>query len=145
MNVQDQRDDASSQPVRAVEPDKRARVDRILKLVRGDAQDDTAADDATAVDRLPDVERARFDQRKLTDYSLNPDHPQNRGKAAGWRALGYDVDSEAGRADDAKSIEAAVRREIPKAAAKRLDTDERGQRWRTEHEITGPNGRTARS
>ena len=46
-----------------------------------------------ARDVLPNIELAELDERKLSDYSMNPEHPGNNGKAEGWRALGYDVDT----------------------------------------------------
>jgi hypothetical protein len=55
-----------------------------------------------ARDVLPDVSRAEIDGRKFSDYSLNPDHPQNHGKAEGWRALGYDVDDPDARREAAR-------------------------------------------
>ena len=47
---------------------------------------------------------AELDGRKLSDYSLNPEHPGNNGKADGWRALGYDVDNPEGRRDFVQGI-----------------------------------------
>lgn len=46
-----------------------------------------------ARDVLPNLERAEIDERKFSEYSMNPGHPDNKGKADGWRALGYDVDN----------------------------------------------------
>jgi hypothetical protein len=47
---------------------------------------------SNARDVIPNLHWAEIDRRKFDMYSLNPDHPQNRRKADGWRALGYDVD-----------------------------------------------------
>lgn len=47
---------------------------------------------------------AEIDQRKFSDYSMNPGHPQNRGKAEGWRALGYDVDDPQARIEAADDL-----------------------------------------
>jgi hypothetical protein len=51
---------------------------------------------------------AELDVRKLRDYSLNPEHPGNDGKANGWRALGYDVDSPEGRRDAARELHGPI-------------------------------------
>jgi hypothetical protein len=40
---------------------------------------------------------AEIDRRKFGEYSMNPDHPSNGGKAGGWRALGYHVDDPSAR------------------------------------------------
>jgi hypothetical protein len=47
----------------------------------------------------------QIDRRKFSDYSLNPDHPQNHGKAEGWRALGYDVDDPDARREAARDLD----------------------------------------
>jgi hypothetical protein len=60
-----------------------------------------------AWDVLPNIKVAELDGRKLSDYSLNPEHPGNNGKADGWRALGYDVDdvdNPEGRRDAAREL-----------------------------------------
>lgn len=41
---------------------------------------------ANARDVLPNLERAEIDERKFSEYSMNPGHPDNKGKADGWRA-----------------------------------------------------------
>jgi hypothetical protein len=41
-----------------------------------------------ARDVLPNLEMAEIDERKFSEYSLNPGHTDNQGKADGWRALG---------------------------------------------------------
>jgi hypothetical protein len=53
----------------------------------------SARDLPDARDVLPNIKLAELDDRKLSEYSLNPGHPGNNGKADGWRALGYDVDN----------------------------------------------------
>lgn len=55
-------------------------------------------------DVLPNLRWAEFDRRKLSEYSLNPQHPDNGGKAEGWRALGYDVDSSRARQEAAQDL-----------------------------------------
>ena len=41
--------------------------------------------------RLPAAETAIVDDRKVRDYLLDADHPQNGGKAALFVAFGFDV------------------------------------------------------
>ncbi len=35
-------------------------------------------------DPLPEAQNARIDSKKFYEYSMNPDHPQNKGK---WKAF----------------------------------------------------------
>ena len=39
--------------------------------------------------QLPNAADAVFDDRKLTNYLLNPGHPQNRGKANFFASFGF--------------------------------------------------------
>ena len=57
---------------------------------------------------MPNIEMAELDGRKLSDYSLNPEHPGNNGKADGWRALGYDVDNPEGRGGAARELRGLI-------------------------------------
>jgi hypothetical protein len=45
-----------------------------------------------ARDTIPNIHAAQADQRKFSDYSMDPQHPANGGKAKGWRELGYQVE-----------------------------------------------------
>jgi hypothetical protein len=83
----------------------------------------SARDLPDARDVLPNIQSAELDGRKLSEYSLNPDHPRNNGKADGWQALGYDGDTPEGR-DTAKSF---IRSEAVLASA--VDRA-RGAGWR---------------
>lgn len=95
-----------------------------------------------ARDVLPNLELAQVDERKFSDYSLNPAHPANRGKAGGWRALGYDVDSPQGRREAARELHGLVLSELP-ARGKVEETRDtpRGLTHRVLNAITGPNGK----
>jgi hypothetical protein len=42
--------------------------------------------------RLPNAELALVEQEKITEYLLNPEHPDNGGKAAYFLALGFGGD-----------------------------------------------------
>jgi hypothetical protein len=67
-----------------------------------------ARDLPDARDVLPNIQLAELDGRKLSEYSLNPGHPGNNGKADGWRALGYDVDNLEGRRDAARELRGLI-------------------------------------
>ena len=97
-----------------------------------------------AKDVLPNIQMAELDSRKLSDYSLNPEHPGNNGKAEGWRALGYDVDNLEGRRDAARELRGLICDELlarGKVAESR-DTAY-GPSHRVLSRLTGPNGREA--
>ncbi|WP_300613866.1 DUF6883 domain-containing protein [Trebonia sp.] len=97
-----------------------------------------------ARDVLPNVQLAELDGRKLSDYSLNPGHPGNNGKADGWRALGYDVDNAEGRRDAARELRGLICDELL-ARGKVAETRETayGPSHRVLSDLTGPNGRPA--
>lgn len=57
-----------------------------------------------ARDVIPNIGAAEIDRRKFNDYSMNPQHPGNGGKADGWRALGYQVDDPGARQDAAADL-----------------------------------------
>jgi hypothetical protein len=97
-----------------------------------------------ARDVMPNIQMAELDGRKLSDYSLNPEHPGNNGKAEGWRALGYDVDNPDGRRDAARELRGLICDELlarGKVAESR-DTAY-GPSHRVVSDLTGPNGRHA--
>jgi hypothetical protein len=41
---------------------------------------------------LPNAHLAVVERRKITEYLLNPTHPDNGGKASFFAALGFDVE-----------------------------------------------------
>ena len=97
-----------------------------------------------AWDVVPNVQLAELDGRKLSDYSLNPGHPGNNGKADGWRALGYDVGNPEGRRDAARELRGLICNELL-ALGKVADTRDTayGPSHRVLSDLTGPNGRDA--
>jgi Domain of unknown function (DUF6883) len=97
-----------------------------------------------ARDVLPNIRLAELDGRKLSDYSLNPGHPGNNGKADGWRALGYDVDNPEGRRDAAQELRGLICDELL-ARGKVAETRDTayGPSHRVLSGLTGPNGRDA--
>jgi len=97
-----------------------------------------------ARDVLPNIRLAELDGRKLSDYSLNPGHPGNNGKAEGWRALGYDVDDPQGRRDAARELRGLICEQLLERGkvAETRDTAY-GPSHRVLSGLTGPNGRNA--
>jgi hypothetical protein len=97
-----------------------------------------------ARDVMPNIRLAELDGRKLSDYSLNPGHPGNNGKADGWRALGYDVDNPDGRRDAAQELRGLICDELL-ASGKVGETRDTpyGPSHRVLSGLTGPNGRDA--
>ena len=97
-----------------------------------------------ARDVLPNIQMAELDGRKLSDYSLNPEHPGNNGKADGWRALGYDVDNPEGRRAAARELRGLICDELLARGnvAKSRDTAY-GPSHRVVSDLAGPNGRHA--
>jgi hypothetical protein len=96
----------------------------------------------SARDVLPNLEMAEIDERKFSEYSLNPGHPDNRGKAGGWRALGYDVDSPQGRRDAAQELRGIILSELLACGKVEATRDTpRGLSHRVLNGITGPNGK----
>jgi hypothetical protein len=97
-----------------------------------------------ARDILPNIQLAELDSRKLSDYSLKPDHPGTNGKADGWRALGYDVDNPEERRAAARELRGLVCDELLARGkvAETRDT-EYGPSHRVLSGLTGPNGRQA--
>jgi hypothetical protein len=93
---------------------------------------------------LPNIKMAELDDGKLSDYSLNPEHPGNNGKAEGWRALGYDVDTPEGRRDAARELRGLICDEL---LARGKVTESRDTTYGPSHrvlsDLTGPNGRHA--
>jgi filamentous hemagglutinin len=93
---------------------------------------------------LPNLEMAEIDERKFSQYSLNPGHPDNRGKAEGWRALGYDVDNPQARQEAARELRDLTLNELlANGKVAEVRHDSYGQRLRVISGITGPNGRDA--
>lgn len=93
---------------------------------------------------LPNLRLAEIDRRKFSEYSLNPAHPHNGGKAEGWRALGYDVDSPQARDEAAWDLREMIRDQLLARGkvAEARDTPF-GPTYKVLSPFTGPNGRHA--
>ena len=97
-----------------------------------------------ARDVLPNLELAEIDERKFSEYSMNPGHPDNRGKADGWRALGYDVDNPQARQKAARELRDLTLNELlANGKVTEVRDDSYGPRPRVISGITGPNGKDA--
>jgi hypothetical protein len=95
-----------------------------------------------ARDVMQNLEAAEIDDRKFSEYSLNPGHPDNRRKADGWRALGYDVDSPQGRRDAARELRGAILSELLASGKVEATRDTaQGVSHRVLNGIIGPNGK----
>jgi hypothetical protein len=88
-------------------------------------------------DAMPILRNARhavIDERKLTDYVLNPAHPRGRDKARVFRStLGYD---RASRADLIEQIQRAILR----YEAVFVRQDRYGRHYRADLILEGPRG-----
>jgi hypothetical protein len=97
-----------------------------------------------ARDVLPNLERAEIDERKFSEYSMNPGHPDNKGKADGWRALGYDVDNPQARREAARELrDLTLEESLANGKVTEVRKDSYGLRPRVISGITGPNGKNA--
>lgn len=124
--------------------DQAQREDKSERATRDAALPLSTRDVPDARDVLPNIEMAELDGRKLSDYSLKPEHPGNNGKADGWRALGYDVDNPEGRRDAARELRGLICDELlarGKVAESRDTTY--GLSHRVVSDLIGPNGRHA--
>ncbi|WP_199883793.1 DUF6883 domain-containing protein [Anaerosinus massiliensis] len=95
------------------------------------------ASKAVAKNPLPNMESAKIDPRKLTDYALNPEHPVGGNKAKVFEsALGYNK-------SNADALMKQVQEKLPQSEAILGKADQYGQRYTVDMQITGPNGNTA--
>ena len=87
---------------------------------------------------LVNVERAKFDRRKLAAYSLDPEaaDPRGRAKAVLFKKL---LGADPSHAD---LIESQIMSLAPHLPAKRGKADEHGKRFEILTPVTGPNGMT---
>jgi len=83
--------------------------------------------------RLPYLEFAILDQRKLEGYCLNAEHPRGRHKARVFReALGIEK-------TEANWLRDALLAALEKSDAIALETDAFGARWRCDLPVTRQN------
>lgn len=99
------------------------------------------ARDAVPVDRW---NWTKVDERKFSDYGMNPDHPKGAGKALGYEAIGYKVRDRAERLDAARDMADVSRALLPSSHVKGgLQETPWGTKFHTIAGIIGPNGRHA--
>lgn len=82
----------------------------------------------------PDFEHPEFDDRKLTEYALNPDHPVGKNKARV-------IESATGLGkDDAPSVKQQILDQVGDGEPVVGKMDQHGSRWNKDVTLTGPNG-----
>lgn len=83
-------------------------------------------------------ERSDIPRSKTAGYALNPDHPKGRHKAEAFRsALGFTK-------DDAPEVELQIYEWMGRNDPKPKGSNEYGDLFKTDMEMTGRNGKTAR-
>jgi hypothetical protein len=97
-----------------------------------------------ARDALPNVGAAEIDERKFSDYSMNPQHPGNGGKAEGWRALGYRVDEVDARRKAASDLRELIADHLlPDGKVDEARDTAYGRHYKVVNGFIGPNDRHA--
>lgn len=85
----------------------------------------------------PDFENPTFDDRKLTEYVLNPDHPDGKHKARV-------IESATGLGrDDAATVKQQILEQVQDGEPVPGKVDEHGARWAKDVILTGPKGTIA--
>ena len=87
--------------------------------------------------KLPHAELAVVEPAKITEYLLNPAHPDNGGKAAFFLALGFSH-------DDWQVLAAAFRTMAENLPVAISMASPHGQKYIVEGNIETPSGKTAR-
>jgi hypothetical protein len=82
----------------------------------------------------PSFERVEIDERKISQYAMNPQHEDGRHKA---RVIASATGLTQG---DSGQIAAQIRAGAQDARPIAGKRDEQGQRWHTDIPLTGPNG-----
>ena len=94
-------------------------------------------DVADVLKELPNVDKAKINPNKLTEYALNLEHPQGRNKAKVIKSvLGYDK-------NEANHLILQIQEKLHKCKAIPGKVDEYGKRYTVDIPITGINGNTA--
>ena len=89
------------------------------------------------VNRLPNFQNAHIDPNKVSGYALNQNHPVGANKARVFdRALGFNQ-------SNANQLTQQVKQQLPRSEAVMGRSDQFGQRFTVDMQITGPNGNTA--
>jgi len=105
---------------------------------------DRVRDLPNARDVIRNIDAAEIDRRKFGEYSMNPDHPSNGGKADGWRALGYHVDDPSARQTAATELRDLIGRHLLRNG--KVDEAREtayGRHYKVLNGFIGPNGQHA--
>ena len=81
-----------------------------------------------------------IDPRKFTEYSLNPNHPDNKGKWQAFAQLGYDVETPKGRNQAAENLIQQLRQGLINVPSIPGEPTVHGLRFKVRIRITGLNG-----
>src|SRR5258706_16193834 len=81
--------------------------------------------------KMPGGDAAIVDRRKLTGYCLNAEHPRGKHKARVFATLGF-------TAENAEELRAALLGAAAASDAQPAQSDQFGERYVIEFEISGP-------
>ncbi len=85
--------------------------------------------------KLPNWENAVVDREKITDYLLNPAHPDNGGKASFFLSHGF-------RPDDWQTLAIAFRRLAEAVEVYKTVASVHGQKYIVDGPVEAPGGKT---
>lgn len=128
------------------EPYDWAKKEDLLDRMRAVELPDRVRDLPLARDAMPKDLRwnwTEIDKRKFSDYSMNPDHRDNRGKAEGWSALGYDVRDPEARREASWEVADMTRLLLPGGHVQGTRESPYGAKYAVLNGFIGPNGRSA--
>lgn len=85
--------------------------------------------------KLPNADLVKVEQKKITEYLLNPDHPDNGGKADFFVALGF-------RRDDWEPLAGSFRRLAMAYSVTRSMESAHGKKYIVDGAIETPTGKS---
>jgi hypothetical protein len=100
----------------------------------GKAKLPAPAPEPTTPPAKPDFEHPSFDDRKLTEYALNPDHPVGKNKARVIQSA-----TGLGR-EDAPTVKQQILDQVKDGEPVPGKVDQHGSRYNKDVTLTGPNG-----
>ena len=98
--------------------------------------------DSASDQPLINFDQALIDFAKFTEYSLNPHHPQNQGKAAAFKQLGYDIETSQERIAATQNLVSQLRSKLKTSPAIPDGETTYGSRYLVRTPVLGPNGKT---
>lgn len=87
------------------------------------------------------AQEPEIDPRKFVEYSMNSNHPDNKGKWMAFAELGYDVQSPQGREWAAQDVINQLRQGFINAPSMPGQTSSHGTRFKVRVRIKGLNGK----